>query len=50
VIVHLAGGQRLCGRILQVDHHAAGYTVVLKLDDGKRTVLPYHSILRIDLP
>jgi CRP-like cAMP-binding protein len=50
VIVHLAGGQRLCGRILQVDHHAAGYTVVLKLDDGKRTVVPYHSILRIDLP
>ncbi|HET7785366.1 MAG TPA: cyclic nucleotide-binding domain-containing protein [Myxococcales bacterium] len=50
VIVHLSGGQRLCGRILQVDHHAAGYTVVLRLDDGKRTVLPYHSIVRIDLP
>jgi CRP-like cAMP-binding protein len=48
-IVHLTGGQRLCGRILQVDHHAAGYTVVLKLDDGKRTVVPYHAILRIDL-
>jgi CRP-like cAMP-binding protein len=49
VTLHLAGGQAVSGRILQMDHHAAGYTVVLKLENDKLTVVPYHAIQRIDL-
>jgi hypothetical protein len=49
VTLHLAGGQTLAGRLLQMDHHAAGYTVVLKLDNERLTVIPYHAIQRIDL-
>jgi CRP-like cAMP-binding protein len=49
VTIHLAGGQHVAGRILQMDHHAAGYTVVLKLEDDRLTVVPYHAIQRIDL-
>src|SRR3954464_1400165 len=30
VTLYLASGQSVAGRILQMDHHAAGYTVVLK--------------------
>ena len=43
------GGQAVAGRILQMDHHAAGYTVVLKLENDRLTVVPYHAIQRIDL-
>ena len=49
VTLHLVGGQAVAGRILQMDHHAAGYTVVLKLENGRLTVIPYHAIQRIDL-
>jgi CRP/FNR family cyclic AMP-dependent transcriptional regulator len=49
VTLHLGGGQHVSGRILQMDHHAAGYTVVLKMQDEKLTVIPYHAIQRIDL-
>ena len=47
--LHLAGGQSVAGRILQMDHHAAGYTVVLKLENDRLTIIPYHAIQRIDL-
>jgi hypothetical protein len=49
VTLHLVGGQSVSGRILQMDHHAAGYTVVLKMETDKLTVVPYHAIQRIDL-
>jgi CRP/FNR family transcriptional regulator, cyclic AMP receptor protein len=49
VTLHLSGGQSISGRILQMDHHAAGYTVVLKMENEKLTVIPYHAIQRIDL-
>ncbi len=49
VTLHLAGGNSVGGRILQMDHHAAGYTVVLKLEDDRLTIVPYHAIQRIDL-
>ena len=49
VTIHLSGGQAVNGRILQMDHHAAGYTVVLKLENDRLTVVPYHAIQRIDL-
>lgn len=49
VTIHLSGGTALQGRILQMDHHQAGYTVVLKLTNDKLTVVPYHAIQRIDL-
>ncbi len=49
VTLHLTGGEAVSGRILQMDHHAAGYTVVLKLENDKLTVVPYHAIQRIDL-
>ena len=49
VTLHLVGGQAVSGRILQMDHHAAGYTVVLKQENDRLTVVPYHAIQRIDL-
>jgi hypothetical protein len=49
VTLHLSGDTSVSGRILQMDHHAAGYTVVLKLEDDKLTMVPYHAIQRIDL-
>lgn len=49
VTVHTIGGVALTGRILQMDHHPAGYTVVLKLENDRLTVVPYHAIIRIDL-
>ena len=49
VTLHLTGGQTVAGRILQMDHHAAGHTVVLKLENNRLTIVPYHAIQRIDL-
>ena len=49
VTLHLAGGDSVAGRILQMDHHAAGYTVVLKTKSDQLTIVPYHAIQRIDL-
>jgi CRP-like cAMP-binding protein len=49
VTLHLGSGTAVSGRILQMDHHAAGYTVVLKMENDRLTVVPYHAIQRIDL-
>ena len=49
VTVYLSGGGQVAGRILQMDHHAAGYTLVLKIENERLTVVPYHAIQRIDL-
>src|SRR5258707_7285717 len=49
VTLHLGGGSHGSGRILPMDHHAAGYTVVLKMENDRITVVPYHAIERIDL-
>jgi CRP-like cAMP-binding protein len=49
VTVHMGGGTSVQGRILQMDHHPAGYTVVIKGNNEKLTVIPYHAIQRIDL-
>jgi CRP-like cAMP-binding protein len=49
VTLHLSGGESVAGRILQLDHHAAGYSMVIKLDNERLTVVPYHAIQRIDL-
>src|SRR5262249_29820140 len=39
VTIHLVGGTSCSGRILQMDHHAAGYTVVLKMENDRLTVV-----------
>jgi CRP-like cAMP-binding protein len=49
VTVHLAGGTAITGRLLQMDHNAAGYTLVLKDSAGKLAIVPYHAIQRIDV-
>jgi CRP-like cAMP-binding protein len=47
--LHLVGGTTLSGRLLQMDHNAAGYTLVIKDSTGKLTIVPYHAIQRIDV-
>lgn len=48
--VHLTGGTAITGRLLQMDHNAAGYTLVIKAEgSGRLTVVPYHAIQRIDV-
>jgi CRP-like cAMP-binding protein len=48
--VHLSGGTAITGRLLQMDHNAAGYTLVIKADgSGRLTIVPYHAIQRIDV-
>lgn len=48
--VHLSGGTAITGRLLQMDHNAAGYTLVIKAEgSGRLTVVPYHAIQRIDV-
>jgi len=49
VTLHLSGGVAVEGRILQMDHHPAGYTLVIKDAGGKLTVVPYHAIQRIEI-
>jgi CRP-like cAMP-binding protein len=49
VTLHLSGGVAVEGRILQMDHHPAGYTLVIKDAGGKLTIIPYHAIQRIEL-
>lgn len=49
VTVHLSGGVAITGRILQMDHYPAGYTMVLKDKTEHITVVPYHAIQRIEL-
>ena len=47
--IHLTGGTTVAGRLLQMDHNAAGYTLVIKDQGGKLTIVPYHAIQRIDV-
>jgi hypothetical protein len=47
--VHLAGGTSLAGRLLQLDHNPAGFTLVIKDAAGKLTVVPYHAIQRLEV-
>ena len=49
VTAHLLGGGMVKGRILQIDQHRAGYTVVMKDQADKITVVPYHAIQRLEL-
>lgn len=47
--LHLTGGVAVTGRLLQMDHNAAGYTLVVKDAGGRLVVVPYHAIQRIEL-
>lgn len=49
VTINLASGIIVSGRILQMDHSPAGYTLVLKENSGKLTIIPYHAIQRVEL-
>ena len=49
VTITLASGNCVSGRILQMDHSPAGYTLVLKDNRGKLAIIPYHAIQRIEL-
>ena len=49
VTLHLPNGVSIEGRILQMDHHPAGYTLVMKDNAGKLTIVPYHAIQRIEV-
>ncbi len=49
VTINLAGGTTVSGRLLQMDHSPAGYTLVLKEQSGKLAIIPYHAIQRIEL-
>lgn len=45
VIIHFANGSSVEGRLLLVDKHAAGFSLILKGKDGKMRMIPYHSVL-----
>lgn len=49
VTVHLPGGSAVQGRVMQLDHHPAGYTLVLMDKSRKVTLIPYHAIQRIEV-
>jgi CRP-like cAMP-binding protein len=49
VTIDLASGITVSGRILQMDHSPAGYTLVLKDNSGKLAIIPYHAIQRLGL-
>ena len=49
VTIDLASGVTVSGRILQMDHSPAGYTLVLKDNSGKLAIIPYHAIQRLEL-
>jgi CRP/FNR family transcriptional regulator len=49
VTINLASGSLLTGRILQMDHSPAGYTLVLKEQSGKLAIIPYHAIQSIEM-
>lgn len=49
VTLHLLGDVTVTGCILQVDHHAAGYSIVVKDKAEKLSIIPYHAIQRMDL-
>jgi hypothetical protein len=47
--LHLIGGATVTGRLLQLDQNPAGFTLVLKDEAGKISVVPYHAIQRIEV-
>ena len=49
VSILLAGNMTVTGRILQMDHSPAGYTLVIKDTFGKLAIIPYHSVQRIEI-
>jgi CRP-like cAMP-binding protein len=49
VNIFLSGGISFTGRILQMDHSQAGYTLVIKDRSGKIAIIPYHAVQRIEL-
>lgn len=49
VTLHLTGGGAVTGRVLQMDHHAAGYTLVVKDTTGRMMIVPYHALQRIEI-
>jgi CRP-like cAMP-binding protein len=49
VTVHLSGGVSIAGQILQMDSNPAGYTLVLRDEAGRLTIVPYHAIQRLEL-
>ena len=49
VTVHLSNGDFVKGRILQMDQQGGGYTMVLKAEDDRITLVPYHAVQRIEL-
>jgi CRP-like cAMP-binding protein len=48
VTVHLLDGSAVEGVLLVVDHHAAGYSLVLKSRDESMKLVPYHAVLWIE--
>ena len=49
VTIYLSGGFSVQGRILQMDHHPAGYTLVVKDRNDRMAIVPYHAIQRIEV-
>jgi CRP-like cAMP-binding protein len=47
--LHLTGGATVTGRLLQLDQNPAGFTLVLKDEAGRLSVVPYHAIQRIEV-
>lgn len=48
VSVKLASGDVISGRLLQIDHHAAGYALIIKTSEEKMRLVPYHAIQWIE--
>jgi len=47
VNVHLVNGS-VTGRLLQIDHHAAGYALIIKGTYEKVRLIPYHAVQWIE--
>jgi CRP-like cAMP-binding protein len=47
--LYLTGGGTVTGRLLQLDQNPAGFTLVVKDEAGKLSVVPYHAIQRIEV-
>lgn len=49
VCVTLSGGTTVSGRIMQMDNTPAGYTLVIRENSGKLSIIPYHAVQKIEL-
>lgn len=49
VSVNLSAGMTVSGRIMQMDNTPAGYTLVIKENSGKLSIIPYHAVQKIEL-